>query len=73
MDEIVITSAKRLPIGKFMGSLSNFSAPQLGSCVIDSIILDSGISKDLIDEIIMGEHRFRNANVAFAIGVIVLF
>ncbi len=55
MDEIVITSTKRLPIGKFMGSLSNFSAPQLGSCVIDSIILDSGISKDLIDEIIMGQ------------------
>ena len=55
MDEIVITTAKRLPIGKFMGSLSNFSAPQLGSSVIDSVISESGISKDLIDEIIMGQ------------------
>ena len=55
MNEIVITTAKRLPIGKFMGSLSNFSAPQLGSLVIDSVISESGISKDLIDEIIMGQ------------------
>ena len=55
MDEIVITTAKRLPIGKFMGSLSNFSAPQLGSSVIDSVISESEISKDLIDEIIMGQ------------------
>ena len=55
MNEIVITTAKRLPIGKFMGSLSNFSAPQLGSSVIDSVISESGISKDLIDEIIMGQ------------------
>ncbi len=55
MNEIVITTAKRLPIGKFMGSLSNFSAPQLGSLVINSVISESGISKDLIDEIIMGQ------------------
>ena len=55
MSEIVITTAKRLPIGKFMGSLSSFSAPQLGSSVIDSVISESGISKDLIDEIIMGQ------------------
>ena len=55
MNEIVITTAKRLPIGKFMGSLSNFSAPQLGSSVIDSLISESGISKDVIDEIIMGQ------------------
>ncbi len=55
MNEIVITTAKRLPIGKFMGSLSSFSAPQLGSLVIDSIISESGISKDIIDEIIMGQ------------------
>jgi len=55
MNEIVITTAKRLPIGKFMGSLSNFSAPELGSSVIDSVISESGVSKDLIDEIIMGQ------------------
>ncbi len=55
MSEIVITSAKRLPIGKFMGSLSNFSAPELGSTVINSLISESGLSKDLIDQVIMGQ------------------
>ncbi len=55
MTDIVITSAKRLPIGKFMGSLSEFSAPQLGSKIIDSIISDSKISNDIVDEIIMGQ------------------
>ena len=55
MTEIVITTAKRLPIGKFMGSLSEFSAPQLGSTIIDAIISDSKISKDIVDEIIMGQ------------------
>ena len=55
MTEIVITSAKRLPIGKFLGSLSQFSAHELGSLVIKSIIQDSGVSKDHIDEIIMGQ------------------
>ncbi len=55
MSDIVITTAKRLPIGKFMGSLSSFSAPELGSAVIDSIISESNISKKLIDDVIMGQ------------------
>ncbi len=55
MSDIIITSAKRLPIGKFMGSLSDFSAPELGSSIINSLIADAGLSKDLIDEVIMGQ------------------
>ena len=55
MSDIIITSAKRLPIGKFMGSLSNFSAPELGSSIINSLVADAGLSKDLIDEVIMGQ------------------
>ena len=55
MSDIVITSAKRLPIGKFLGSLSNFSAPELGSTIINSLVSDSGISKELVDEVIMGQ------------------
>ncbi len=55
MTDIVITSAKRTPIGKFMGSLSDFSAPELGKISIDSIFQDVGIDKTLIDEVIMGQ------------------
>ena len=38
-----------------MGSLSEFSAPELGSAVIDSVISDTNIPRELIDEIIMGQ------------------
>ncbi len=55
MTDIVITTAKRLPIGKFMGSLSSFSAPELGSSIINSLVAEAGLSKDLIDEVIMGQ------------------
>jgi acetyl-CoA C-acetyltransferase len=55
MTDIVITAAKRTPIGKFMGSLSTFSAPELGSHIINSIVSESGLEKKLVDEIIMGQ------------------
>ena len=55
MSDIVITTAKRLPIGKFMGSLSGFSAPELGSSIINSLLAEAGLSNDLIDEVIMGQ------------------
>ncbi len=55
MSDIVITTAKRLPIGKFLGSLSGFSAPELGSAIIESVIFESNISKKLIDDVIMGQ------------------
>ncbi|MCX6150201.1 MAG: thiolase family protein [Ignavibacteriales bacterium] len=54
MRKVVITSAKRTPIGSFLGSLAKFNAPQLGSLVIKSILAETGISKNLIDEIILG-------------------
>ncbi|MEE2695331.1 MAG: acetyl-CoA C-acetyltransferase [Pseudomonadota bacterium] len=55
MTDIVITAAKRTPIGKFMGSLSTFSAPELGSFIVNSILSDTGLEKKLIDEVIMGQ------------------
>ncbi len=55
MTGIVITSAKRSAIGKFMGGLSQYSAPKLGSLIINSIIAETNLSKDLIDEVIMGQ------------------
>jgi len=55
MTEIVITSAKRTPIGKFLGSLSNFSAAQLGKFSLDAVIDECKIEKTEIDEVIMGQ------------------
>ena len=55
MTDIVITSAKRTPIGKFLGSLSNFSASELGKFAIDSVIEECKLDKNTIDEVIMGQ------------------
>lgn len=54
MKKVVITSAKRTPIGSFGGSLSSFSAGQLGSIAIKGVLEDSKISPELINEVIMG-------------------
>ena len=55
MSDIVITAAKRSPIGKFLGGLSSLSAPQLGKLSIKAVLEDSKIPKDIVDEIIMGQ------------------
>jgi len=54
MKKVVIVSAKRTPIGSFMGSLSSFSAGKLGSIVIKDIVEETKIDKNEIDEVIMG-------------------
>lgn len=54
MKKVVITSAKRTPIGSFGGLLSSLSAGQLGSIAIKGVIEDSKLSPELIDEVIMG-------------------
>jgi len=54
MHEVVITSAVRTPIGNFMGSLSGFSATELGALVISEAIQRSGIEKEDVSEVIMG-------------------
>ncbi|MEJ2616037.1 MAG: acetyl-CoA C-acetyltransferase [Ignavibacteriaceae bacterium] len=54
MKKVVITSAKRTAVGSFGGSLSSFSAAHLGSFAIKGVLEESGIDKNAIDEVIMG-------------------
>ena len=54
MKKVVITEAKRTPIGSLSGSLSSFSAAQLGSAAIKAVLDNSNIDKNLIDEVIFG-------------------
>ena len=54
MKKVVITHAKRTAVGTFNGSLSSFTAPQLGSFVIKALLDESGLDKNLVDEVIMG-------------------
>jgi len=50
----VIVSACRTPIGKYLGGLSSFSAPQLGAKVIREAVTRAGLEVASIDEVIMG-------------------
>ena len=52
--EVVITAAKRTPVGSFQGSLSSITAPKLGSVVIKNLIDESKIDPNQIDAVIMG-------------------
>lgn len=54
MKNVVIVSAVRTPIGAFGGSLSSFSAPELGAAAISAAIKKAGISQDEVQEVIMG-------------------
>jgi len=54
MKKVVITHAKRTPVGSFNGSLSSLSATQLGSIAIKAILDESKIDPNLVDEVILG-------------------
>lgn len=54
MKEVVIVSACRTPIGSFGGGLSSLAAPKLGAIVIEEALNRANISKDVVDEVIMG-------------------
>jgi acetyl-CoA C-acetyltransferase len=53
-DDVVIISGCRTAVGKFQGSLSDLSAPQLGAIVVREAVKRAGLNADQIDECIMG-------------------
>ncbi len=54
-NQAVILSAARSAIGTYLGSLSSFSAPQLGALAIREAVKRAGINAEDIDEVIMGQ------------------
>ncbi len=52
--DTVILSAVRLPTGKFLGALKEFSAPQLGAMVVREAVRRAGIDPAGVDECILG-------------------
>lgn len=52
--DVVITSAVRTPIGSYNGSLASFTAPQLGSLVIQEALNRSQLKANQVHEVIMG-------------------
>ena len=50
----VIVSAKRTPLGKFMGGLSTVPAPKLGAIAIQGALESIGLDATEVDEVYMG-------------------
>src|SRR5260221_6877015 len=53
-DPVVIVSAARTPLGRFMGDLSSFSAHRLGSHVIGAALERAKLSPERVDEVFLG-------------------
>ena len=52
MEDVVITSAVRTPMGGFQGDLDSFSASELGGAAIQGALEQAGV--DYVDEVLMG-------------------
>lgn len=52
--KVVIVGCKRTPIGLFLGSLSSFTAANLGSIAIRGAIASTRLDASDIEEVIMG-------------------
>jgi acetyl-CoA C-acetyltransferase len=55
LNNVVITSAIRTPIGTYRGSLSDSSADKLGTSAIKGALLESKLKAEDVDEVIMGQ------------------
>src|SRR5579884_305696 len=54
LEQPVIISGVRTPVGKFQGSLSDFSAPQLGAIVVREAVNRAKVDPSQVNECIMG-------------------
>lgn len=54
MPEAFILSATRTPVGKYLGGLSDLSAPQLGAATVAEALRRAGVAASEVDEVIMG-------------------
>ena len=54
MKDVVIVGATRTPIGTFGGSLRDVKAIELSQFIIESVIKRTGIEKNLVDQVILG-------------------
>ena len=55
MSKAVIVAASRTPTGKFLGALADVKAVDLGAITLAETLKRSGLSADLIEEVIMGQ------------------
>jgi acetyl-CoA C-acetyltransferase len=51
----VLVSAVRTPIGRYLGGLAGFTAPQLGALAIREAVSRAGLEPAAVEEVIMGQ------------------
>jgi acetyl-CoA C-acetyltransferase len=55
MQDIVITAARRTPVGSFLGSYAATPAHELGRVAIEAALADAGVKGEEVSEVIMGQ------------------
>ncbi|OQW71361.1 MAG: acetyl-CoA acetyltransferase [Proteobacteria bacterium ST_bin13] len=55
MTDIVITAAKRTPVGSFLGAFASTPAHELGRIAIEAALAQAGITGDDVSEVILGQ------------------
>jgi len=55
MREIVIVSAARTPVGRYMGSLKDVPAYDLAALILNGVIEGANITPERVDDVIMGQ------------------
>lgn len=53
-EDTYLVSARRTPIGSFLGALSTLTAPELGAVAIAAALESAGLSPEVVDEVYMG-------------------
>ncbi|HEX8301577.1 acetyl-CoA C-acetyltransferase [Sphingomonas sp.] len=55
MTDIVITAAKRTPVGSFLGAFASTPAHELGRIAIEAALKQAGVSGEEVSEVILGQ------------------
>ncbi|MFS0736455.1 acetyl-CoA C-acetyltransferase [Sphingomonas sp. 1P06PA] len=55
MTDVVITAAKRTPVGSFLGAFAATPAQELGRIAIEAAMAQAGVGGDEVDEVVLGQ------------------
>ena len=55
MTDVVITAAKRTPVGSFLGAFGSTPAHELGRVAIEAALTQAGVSGEEVSEVILGQ------------------
>ena len=55
MTEVVITAAKRTPVGAFLGAFAGTPAHELGRVAIEAALAQAGVAPEDVSEVILGQ------------------